>query len=149
MSLTRGRIIGSALLIVIGFSVTAFVIVSARAKISARSHQAAFLHMQGLVTRLPTGPVQVVRFTLYDAGIYPSEARAQPGLVTISIEDLSGASSGLVVERRAGDVITPLGTVDRLPNRLRARGEIAMTVGRYEVYDASRPNNRALLIVEP
>jgi len=105
--------------------------------------------MQGLVTRLPTGRVQVVRFTLYDAGIYPSEARAQTGLVAISIEDLSGGSSGLVVERRAGDVITPLGTVDRLPNRLRARGEIAMTVGRYEVYDASRPNNRSLLIVEP
>ena len=31
--------------------------------------------------------VQVVRFTLYDTGIYPHEARAYPGPITISIED--------------------------------------------------------------
>jgi hypothetical protein len=149
MSLTKERLITSALLIVIGFLVTAFIIASARSKISMNASQLAPPTVQGLPTRLPIGRVQVVRFTLYDAGIYPSEANAQAGLVAISIEDLSGASSGLVVERREGDVITQLGRVDRLPNRLRARGDIVMTPGRYEVYDASHPTNRSLLIVEP
>ena len=149
MSLIKDRRIGRAVLIAIGFLVTAFVIASARAKISVPANQVAPTTVPGLPTRLPTGPVQVVRFTLYDVAIYPSEARAQAGLVAISIEDLSGASSGLVVERREGSVRKLLGTVDRLSNRRRARGEIVMTAGTYELYDASQPNNRALLVVEP
>src|SRR5260370_34266581 len=44
-------------------------------------------------------PVQVVRFTLYDVGIYPRQARVNKGLVAITIEDFSGVTSGLVVQR--------------------------------------------------
>ena len=137
----------AVLVVVAGVVVTLVLMVSARAKINR--NQTATITSTNLPQNLRRGPVQVVRFTLYDAGIYPSEAHAQPGLVAVSIEDLSGASSGLVIERREGKVSTLLGRVERLQDRLRARGEILMTLGHYDVYDASRPDNRAVLIVEP
>lgn len=95
------------------------------------------------------GPVQVLRFTVYDIGLYPQEARAKPGMVTISIEDLSGASSGLIIERIEASSRVPGGLVSKQTNRLRSRSEFFLPQGRYEVADASRPDNRALLIVEP
>ena len=95
------------------------------------------------------GPVQVVRFTLYDVGIEPQEVRAKPGLVTIDIEDLSGDSSGLVIERVEAASHVPAGLVGKATNRLRSRSELFLPKGRYEVADATRLDNRALLIVEP
>lgn len=94
------------------------------------------------------GPVQVVRFTLYDVGIVPREARARAGLVAISIEDLSGGSAGLVLTRDR-DRRIPAGQVTRSANHWRGREEIHLAPGRYEVFDSSRPGNQATLIVEP
>jgi hypothetical protein len=91
-------------------------------------------------------PVQVVRFTLYDVGIYPREAVVNKGLIAILIGDLSGGSEGLILERETGGAITQ---VRRERKHWRGRGEIKLTPGRYCVYDASRPANRATLIVEP
>jgi hypothetical protein len=45
------------------------------------------------------GAAQMVRFTVYDAGIFPSEARVRAGVVAIYVEDVSGSSTGLVVQR--------------------------------------------------
>jgi hypothetical protein len=95
------------------------------------------------------GPVQVVRFSLYDIGIYPQEAQAKQGMVTISIEDLSGNSSGLIVERVDTASHVAAGRVSKETNRLRSRSELFLPEGRYEVADATRRNNRALLIVGP
>lgn len=95
------------------------------------------------------GPVQVVRFALYDIGIYPQEARAKPGMVTIAIEDLSGSSSGLTIERVEAASRVSAGVVSKATNRMRSRNEMFLPEGRYEVADASRPDNRALLIIEP
>ena len=91
----------------------------------------------------------MVRFTLYDIGIYPQEARVKPGMVTISIEDLSGASSGLIIERIEASSRVASGLVSKETNRLRSRSELFLLQGRYEVADATRPDNRALLIVAP
>jgi len=91
-------------------------------------------------------PVQVVRFTTYDVGVYPREVRASKGLIAIMIEDLSGGTDGLVLERETGGTITQ---IKREGKHRRGRGEIKLTQGRYRVYDASRPANRAALIVEP
>jgi hypothetical protein len=91
-------------------------------------------------------PLQVVRFTLYDVGIYPREAVADKGVIAISIDDLSGGSEGLVLERETGVAIAQ---VRREGKQRRGRGEIKLTPGRYRVYDASRPSNSATLIVEP
>jgi hypothetical protein len=94
----------------------------------------------------PRGQAQIVHFTLYDVGIFPSEARANPGLVAIYIDDLSGDTQGLVIERESGQ---RLGQVTRPQNRSRGRARIALGRGVYRVYDAGRPANRARLIVEP
>lgn len=92
------------------------------------------------------GPAQVVRFTVYDAGIFPREARASAGLIALHIEEMSGASTGLIVEsesqRRVAQVV-------RRPERWRDNARISLAPGRYTVYDASRPRNRATLIIEP
>ena len=95
------------------------------------------------------GPVHVVRFTLYDAGIYPREARVDKGLVAIMIEDFSGGTGGLIVAPEIGSDRIQLGVVQRFEHHWRGRGELAMTPGRYVVFDSSRPSNRAELIVEP
>jgi len=95
------------------------------------------------------GPVQVVRFTLYDAGIYPRQAQVEKGLVAITIEDFSGGTSGLVVERVNSNERQSVGTVQRMQKHWRGQAEIQLEPGNYEVYMADRPNNRAALVVEP
>src|SRR5258708_19622323 len=94
-------------------------------------------------------PVQVVRFTLYDVGIYPRQARVNKGLVAITIEDLSGGTSGLVVQRVNGNARQSVGTVHRIQNHSRGQEEIQLEPGNYEVFMANRPNNVAQLVVEP
>jgi hypothetical protein len=95
------------------------------------------------------GPVHVVRFTLYDAGIYPREVRVDKGLVAITIEDFSGGTGGLIVAPEIGSDRIQLGVVQRFEHHWRGRSELALTPGRYVVFDSSRPSNRAKLIVEP
>ena len=95
------------------------------------------------------GPVQVVRFTLYDAGIYPREAQVQKGLVAIMIEDLSGGTSGLVVQRVNGNARQSVGNVQRIQSHWRGRQEIQLEPGNYEVFMADRPKNKAQLTVAP
>ena len=100
-------------------------------------------------TRPRSGPVQLVQFTIYDVAIYPQEARVQKGRVAVSIEDLTGSSSGLIIDRVEGNERARAGVVNRAMNRLRVRDEFFLPPGHYEVSDASRPDNRAELIVEP
>jgi hypothetical protein len=93
--------------------------------------------------------VQVVRFTLYDTGIYPHEARANPGSVTISIEDLTGSSDGVLIQRVDTNGRMPVGAVNKAARLLRVRKELQLPRGTYEVVDSTRQENRALLIVAP
>ena len=95
------------------------------------------------------GPVQTVRFTLYDVGIYPRQARARTGLVAIAIEDLSGGTSGVVVMKLGGEGAVRVGLVGRLQNKWRGRSEMRLEPGRYEIFDSDRPGNRAELLIEP
>ena len=93
--------------------------------------------------------VQVVRFTLYDTGIYPHEARANPGSVTIAIEDLTGSSDGLLIQRVDTSGRIPVGVVTKAARLLRVRKELQLPRGTYELIDSTRQENRALLIVAP
>jgi hypothetical protein len=93
--------------------------------------------------------VQVVCFTLYDTGIYPQEARANPGPITISIEDLTGSSDGLIIERVDPSGRMPFGLMNKTAKLLRMRKELHLPKGNYELVDSSRTDNRALLIVTP
>lgn len=92
------------------------------------------------------GPVQVVRFTLYDAGIFPKEVRVNPGFVRVNLEDVSGNSAGLVLQKDAGP---ELGRVGRGQGQWRGSGRFRLEHGRYEIFDASQPTSRAVLVVEP
>ena len=147
MSPSKRALIGLTFL-VSALIVTTFAIVAAREISSQEVGQATPASGQNLPAALPNGPVQVVRFTLYDVGIYPREAHVGAGLVAITIENQSGGSSGLVVERVDGEARLWEGSVDRLRSSFRARGELLLTAGRYEVHDAERPRHKALLIVE-
>jgi hypothetical protein len=99
----------------------------------------------------PHDPVQTVRFTLYAEGIYPRETHVDKGRVVVSLTDYTGGSDGLVVEREApgGGKPERAGKVERSGAHWRGRQEIHLTPGHYKVYDASRPENAAALIVEP
>lgn len=94
----------------------------------------------------PRGQAQIVHFTIYEEGIFPREERANPGLVAIYINDLSGGTQGLVVENESRQRV---GQVRRIQGRDRGHSRIALGRGRYQVYDISRPQYRATLIVEP
>jgi len=94
----------------------------------------------------PNGPAQMVHFTIYDAGIFPREERVSAGVVALHLEDMSGGSAGLVV---ASESLVTLAQVVRRPGRWRDNAQVSLVPGRYTVYDATRPMNRATLIVEP
>ena len=95
------------------------------------------------------GPVQTVRFSLYDVGIYPRRAKVPAGLVAINFDDLSGGTAGLVVRELRSGVAVDVGIVERRQSHWRGRMEMRLAPGRYEVFDLSRPRNRAELLVEP
>jgi hypothetical protein len=90
-----------------------------------------------------------VRFNLYDQGIYPHVTHVHQGLLAITIEDFSGGTSGLVVERETGNAPAQVGVVQRSGSQWRGKAEMRLVPGRYKVYMADRPENRALLVVEP
>jgi hypothetical protein len=106
---------------------------------------------------LPAAPAQTgkreaarfVRFNLFDQGIYPREIHVAQGLLAIAIEDYSGGTTGLVVERETGNAPQQVGVVGRGDPPWRGKGEMRLAPGRYQVYMADRPDNRALLVVEP
>ena len=94
------------------------------------------------------GPIQNLRFTVYDAGIYPRQLRARPGVVAIALEDRTQRRPGLVIERETVGGSLSVGGISIPLNRSRARTEFSLGAGRYRVSDATNPANHAELIVE-
>ena len=97
---------------------------------------------------LVRGPMQNIRFTLDSSGIYPQKLHAKPGNVVIAVEDRTGNSLGLVVQCQTDSLTVAVGQVTVL-DRLRGRAQFSLVAGRYVISDASRPSNRAELLVEP
>jgi hypothetical protein len=95
------------------------------------------------------GPVRNVRFTLFEQGIRPAQMRINAGLVNISIEDKTTDGNGLVIERVDGDQRSALGNVRNRQDQTRGRSQLRLIPGTYELQDAVRPANKAVLIVEP
>lgn len=92
------------------------------------------------------GVAQVVRFTVYDSGIYPREARVNAGLVAIQVEDMAGDSLGVVIRAESRQVV---GQIMRVPHRRRGNGRLRLQPGRYRIHELNNPASAALLIVEP
>ena len=95
------------------------------------------------------GPVRMIRFVLLDTGLYPRQMRVNKGLINLAVEDETGISEGLVIERVVNGARERITTVRRRSNARRGRELMPLTPGQYVVYDASKPNNQANLIVEP
>lgn len=93
--------------------------------------------------------LHVIVFTLYDEGIEPAVLHTTKGLVAVSIEDHSGGTAGLVVEREIGNSTVGIGRIDRDQNHWRGRAELRLEPGRYRVFDSSRPANDAEIVVDP
>jgi hypothetical protein len=91
------------------------------------------------------GPVQMVRFTVYDEGIRPSEAHVTPGLVAIHLDDKSTHTASLIVANEQH----PLVSINREAGRVRGHSTISLTQGRYTIYQANRRANAATIIVAP
>jgi hypothetical protein len=75
------------------------------------------------------------------------------GLVAILLEDRSGGTRGLLIERETGTVRSGVGQINR-PDvsssaQWRGRSEFNLGPGTYRVTDSSRPLNFAELIVDP
>lgn len=104
---------------------------------------------------LPVGStlMQTVRFTLYDVGIYPREIHVKKGSIVISIEDLSGGSSGLQVNILRNDVSrnvsVAIGNIQQARGFSRGKSKFTLDAGEYDISDISHPANHARLIVDP
>jgi len=94
---------------------------------------------------LMRGPTQVVRFTVYDAGIFPTEARVKPGSVLIRAEDLTGTAATLLLRTQNNQV---LGQIVRGESQLRGSARLTLTAGVYRVCDAGQITKCATLNVE-
>lgn len=146
---------GSLLLLILAASIAvcAGVLFVARAHNAAKPEARTSATPPELTAKPMQGParevVRFVRFNLYDQAIIPREVHVAEGLVAISIEDYSGGTTGLVVERENGSAPQQIGTVQRSGPEWRGQGEMRLTPGSYKVYMADRPDNRALLVVEP
>ena len=92
---------------------------------------------------------QTVRFTVYDVGILPRQVKARAGKVALAIEDLSGANAELVVAKTINGSAVAAGRVARSKGSWRGRTVIQLEPGTYEVFDSTRPNNRAELVITP
>src|SRR5437879_6488097 len=80
----------TSLVLAAAISVVVIQIISVRASGPASSApisipRSAGQELQALVRE--RGPTQLVRFVLFDAGIFPEEVHARSGLVIVSIED--------------------------------------------------------------
>ena len=92
-------------------------------------------------------PVQILKFDLYDVAVLPREAHAEEGLIWFVLEDYSGGTTGLVVERETTNTVQQVGSVQRDGPHWRGKSEIRLGPGRYRVHMADRPGNQAVLIV--
>jgi hypothetical protein len=95
------------------------------------------------------GPVRMIRFALFENSLYPRSMRVDQGLVNIAIEDKTNMSEGLALERVVNGNSERVITVRRVQNHWRGRELLRLTPGQYVVYDVSKPDNKAELIVEP
>jgi hypothetical protein len=94
-------------------------------------------------------PLENIRFTVYDMGIYPREIEVSTGHLGIVFESRTRVDSGFVVQRVNENAFEQVAQISAAANRLRTRGEVKLTPGRYRVFDSSRPEIYSTLVVNP
>lgn len=163
MSIKTNRLLW-LVLVVISVSITAITVartrngqgVLAKAKVNALNENGVAVANMIDAPNAPASPApqdptlrgvaQIVRFTIYDSGIYPREARVNAGLVVIQVEDMAGDSPGVVIRSETRQVV---GQIMRTLRLRRGNGRLRLPAGRYQVHELSDRANTATLIVEP
>ncbi|HLG13449.1 MAG TPA: hypothetical protein VJH03_02845 [Blastocatellia bacterium] len=95
-------------------------------------------------------PAQLIRVFVHGDGIYPDVVRARPGEILLRAENETLGDISLVVERLdPGQVPVNVKQIKTVNRGKRAQEELALGVGEYVYYEASRPEIRGKLIIEP
>jgi len=95
------------------------------------------------------GPVRAVRFTLFEAGIRPAEMRIRAGWVNLLVEDRTNGTSDVALQQVLANERVAVGRIVKNAIRPRGRNAFRLGPGKYQLYDTSRPDNTAVLLVEP
>jgi hypothetical protein len=159
MSIYQKRILLSALPLLFTV-VTAFVIAGVRrgramtsSGISSVRHSSTSKSETSRRDNLPTlapslkpdDVTRVVRFVVSAEGIRPSQTEVTAGQVAVYMETLGGISDGLIVADEHGQ---HLGQLARAQGKGRGSQRLNLKPGEYRVFDATRPQNYATLIVK-
>ncbi|HEX6718013.1 MAG TPA: hypothetical protein VF088_12920 [Pyrinomonadaceae bacterium] len=97
----------------------------------------------------PNEPLQNIKFTVYDVGIYPQEMQVNAGRLGIVFDDRTGMSPGFVVQRITENSTQLVTQINAVTNHSRTRGQVKLTPGCYHVFDSVRPQMYSTLIVSP
>ena len=93
-------------------------------------------------------PLQNVRFTVYDVGIYPPSMQFKAGRFAIAFDDRTGANRGFVVQRVNGNSLERVTEATPLPDHARTRVRVSLTPGTYRVFSSEKPEIYSTLIVD-
>lgn len=95
------------------------------------------------------GRVQMIKFLLFEEGIYPRNMTIHEGLINLTVEDKTHRSQGLAVERINENAMASVGRVETVGEYGRGRELLRFVPGTYRVSDMSNPQNNSILVVEP
>jgi len=93
-------------------------------------------------------PLQNVRFTVYDVGIYPPSMQLKAGRVAIAFDDRTGPNKSFVVQRVNGNSPELVAQADPVPDHVRTRVFVKLTPGSYRVFSSEKPEIYSTLIVD-
>ena len=92
----------------------------------------------------------MIRVFIHPDDIYPSLIRARPGLLRFRAENETLTDVTLVLERIvSGHSTQEVARVSTVRQANRADQEVGLGVGQYVFYEASRPEIKGTLIVDP
>jgi hypothetical protein len=93
---------------------------------------------------------QRVRFWIHGDGLRPRIAHAKPGTVLLTCENKTLLDAELIVERASlNQIVQAVGVIGVSSSVRRATQEVVLTPGDYVVYERSRPEMKATLVVSP
>jgi hypothetical protein len=92
---------------------------------------------------------QQIRVWLFLDEIRPKVIRAWPGKALVTVENEAHANVSLQIAKVVAGRTVSVGAVDASAKSKRLDGEVVLVPGEYVLFEASRPQFRTSLIVEP
>jgi len=146
MSNKQKRIFWPSLAMMV-LALATIVFVSARARIVASTKANA----EGTATGQRVAPefTQRIRIWVHRDDVRPRVIHAWPGKAQINIENETQRDVSFQVERVLPNRTQTIGTVNLLARLKRLHQEVTLVPGDYIFYEASRPDIRGRIVVEP